>query len=129
MSLQECERVCLSNCSCMAYSTLNISNGGSGCLMWYADLVDMRTIRDGQDIYIRLAATEIPGLTPEPHHLSSLGRKIKILVLCLSMLVVIVLVGVSLFLYFSKPKKERAKVEPRIRATSFRLANNIKSNK
>nr|GMC50521.1 G-type lectin S-receptor-like serine/threonine-protein kinase At4g27290 [Ipomoea batatas] len=63
MSLQECKQVCLRNCSCMAYSTLNISNGGSGCLIWYGDLVDMRTIQDGQDIYIRLAATEIPGPT------------------------------------------------------------------
>ncbi|XP_019153735.1 PREDICTED: G-type lectin S-receptor-like serine/threonine-protein kinase At4g27290 [Ipomoea nil] len=62
MSLQECEQVCSRNCSCMAYSTLNISNGGSGCLIWYGDLVDMRTIPDGQDIYIRLAATEIPGV-------------------------------------------------------------------
>ncbi|XP_031120584.1 uncharacterized protein LOC116023718 [Ipomoea triloba] len=119
MSLQECERVCLSNCSCMAYSTLNISNGGSGCLMWYADLVDMTTIRDGQDIYIRLAATEIPGLTPEPHHLSSLGRKIKILVLCLSMLVFIVLVGVSLFLYFSKSKGKEQMLKQELEVPVF----------
>nr|GME10175.1 G-type lectin S-receptor-like serine/threonine-protein kinase At4g27290 [Ipomoea batatas] len=61
MSLQECEQVCLRNCSCMAYSTLNISNGGSGCLIWYEDLVDMRTVYNGQDLYIRLVSSEIPG--------------------------------------------------------------------
>nr|GMC62214.1 G-type lectin S-receptor-like serine/threonine-protein kinase At4g27290 [Ipomoea batatas] len=108
MSLQECERVCLRNCSCMAYSTLNISNGGSGCLIWYDDLVDMRPLSNGngRDIYIRLAATEISGFTLEQHHSSSLGTKIKILVLCLSLLVVIVLVAVYLFFYFYKRKRK-----------------------
>ncbi|XP_031120582.1 uncharacterized protein LOC116023716 [Ipomoea triloba] len=119
MSLQECERVCLRNCSCMAYSTLNISNGGSGCLIWYDDLVDMRTIPDGQDIYIRLAATEIPGLTPEPHHSSSLRKKIKILVLCFSMPVVIVLAGVSLFLYFCKSKRKEQNLNKELELPAF----------
>nr|GMC48210.1 G-type lectin S-receptor-like serine/threonine-protein kinase At4g27290 [Ipomoea batatas] len=62
MSLQECEQVCLRNCSCTAYSNLNISNGGSGCLIWYDDLVDMRTLYNGQYLYIRLASSEIPGI-------------------------------------------------------------------
>nr|GMC48211.1 G-type lectin S-receptor-like serine/threonine-protein kinase At4g27290 [Ipomoea batatas] len=119
MSLQECERVCLRNCSCMAYSTLNISNGGSGCLIWYNDLVDMRTIPDGQDIYIRLAATEIPGLTPESHHSNSLRKKIKILVLCFSMPVVIVLAGVSLFLYFCKSKRKEQKLKQELQLPVF----------
>ncbi|XP_019152403.1 PREDICTED: G-type lectin S-receptor-like serine/threonine-protein kinase At4g27290 [Ipomoea nil] len=63
MSLQECEQVCFRNCSCMAYSTLSINNGGSGCLIWYEDLVDMRTVQNGQDLYIRLASSEIPDQT------------------------------------------------------------------
>nr|GME01699.1 G-type lectin S-receptor-like serine/threonine-protein kinase At4g27290 [Ipomoea batatas] len=119
MSLQECEQVCLRNCSCTAYSNLNIRNGGSGCLIWYADLIDIRTISDGQDIYIRLAATEIPGLTPKPHHSSSLGRKIKILVLCLSILVVIVLAGVSLYLYFYKSKRKEQKLKQELELPLF----------
>ncbi|XP_019152407.1 PREDICTED: uncharacterized protein LOC109149199 [Ipomoea nil] len=122
MSLQECEQVCLRNCSCMAYSTLDISNGGSGCLIWYEDLVDMRSIQNGQDIYIRLAATEIPGLpglTPESHHSSSMGRKLKVLVLCLSMLVVIVLAGVSLFLYFYKTKKKEKNLKQELELPVF----------
>nr|GME01698.1 G-type lectin S-receptor-like serine/threonine-protein kinase At4g27290 [Ipomoea batatas] len=136
MSLQECERICLRNCSCMAYSTLNISNGGSGCLIWYDDLVDMRTIPDGQDIYIRLAATEIPGLKSEPHHSSSFGRKIKVLVLCLSLFVVIVLAGVSLFLYFCKRKRKEQKLKQELELPIFdwstisRATNNFsKKNK
>ncbi|XP_019152576.1 PREDICTED: G-type lectin S-receptor-like serine/threonine-protein kinase At4g27290 [Ipomoea nil] len=131
MSLQECEQVCLRNCSCMAYSTLNISNGGRGCLIWYGDLVDMRPVQNGQDMFIRLAASEIPGLKAEPHHSTSFRRKIKILALCLSLLVVIVLAGVYLFLYFCKRKRKEQKLEQELelpiydQSTISRATNNF----
>ncbi|KAG8375902.1 hypothetical protein BUALT_Bualt09G0007400 [Buddleja alternifolia] len=58
MTLQECREECLRNCSCMAYTQLDIRRR-SGCLIWYDDLVDIRTLsRDGQDIYIRMASSE-----------------------------------------------------------------------
>ncbi|KAK6946814.1 S-locus glycoprotein domain [Dillenia turbinata] len=61
-SLDECQALCLKNCSCMAYTSANISNGGSGCLMWFGDLVDIRAYSEnGQDIYIRLAASDVGG--------------------------------------------------------------------
>ena len=41
MSLKECEELCLKNCSCKAYANLDIRNGGSGCLLWFVDLVDL----------------------------------------------------------------------------------------
>ncbi|XAR67512.1 hypothetical protein NMG60_11002292 [Bertholletia excelsa] len=63
MRFKECESLCLKNCSCTAYSKLNISGdgGGSGCLMWFGDLVDIRQLsgQDGQDIYIRMASSEL----------------------------------------------------------------------
>ncbi|KAI8557690.1 hypothetical protein RHMOL_Rhmol04G0029500 [Rhododendron molle] len=34
MGLKECEHECLKNCSCIAYANSNISEGGSGYLMW-----------------------------------------------------------------------------------------------
>ncbi|KAK6157452.1 hypothetical protein DH2020_011700 [Rehmannia glutinosa] len=59
MSLKECEAACLKNCSCMAYTALDFSRG-SGCLLWFDDLVDIRTLSaDGQDIYIRMASSEL----------------------------------------------------------------------
>ncbi|XP_019152575.1 PREDICTED: G-type lectin S-receptor-like serine/threonine-protein kinase At4g27290 [Ipomoea nil] len=122
LSLQECEQVCLRNCSCMAYSTLNISNGGSGCLFWYGDLVDMRTVHNGQDMFIRLATSEMPempGLKAEPHHSTSFRRKIKILALCLSLLVVIVLAGVYIFLYFCKRKRKEQKLKQELELPIF----------
>ncbi|KAK4750636.1 hypothetical protein SAY87_004118 [Trapa incisa] len=59
MDLKECEKECLKNCSCTAYSSLNIS-GGSGCLIWFNELIDIRQYsEDGQDLYIRLAASDL----------------------------------------------------------------------
>ena len=57
MSLKECEELRLKNCSCKAYANLDIRNGGSGCLLWFADLVDLVVLQmGGQDLYIRVAA-------------------------------------------------------------------------
>jgi len=61
MSLDECRSTCLKNCSCTAYANLDISNnGGSGCLLWFSDLIDMRQFNEnGQEIYIRMARSEL----------------------------------------------------------------------
>ncbi|KAF9605151.1 hypothetical protein IFM89_014142 [Coptis chinensis] len=51
---------CLNNCSCMAYTNSNIRGDGSGCVMWFKDLIDMRQLTGvGQDLYIRMAASEL----------------------------------------------------------------------
>lgn len=58
MNLRECREACLKNCSCMAYANLNISGRGSGCALWFGDLVDIRQFSDvGQDLYIRMPAS------------------------------------------------------------------------
>ncbi|GAU20890.1 hypothetical protein TSUD_120820 [Trifolium subterraneum] len=60
LSLEECKRTCLKNCSCTAYANLDVRDGGSGCLVWFDNIVDMRIHPDqGQDIYIRLAFSEL----------------------------------------------------------------------
>lgn len=60
MSLADCKAQCLSNCTCMAYAQLNISGDGNGCLFYYGDLIDVRTMLEGgQDLYIRMDATEL----------------------------------------------------------------------
>ncbi|KAL8501397.1 hypothetical protein ACS0TY_020800 [Phlomoides rotata] len=58
MTLEECKVKCLNNCSCTAYTSLNISRGKTGCLIWFGDLVDIREMTPGQDIYIRLRRKE-----------------------------------------------------------------------
>ncbi|XVE87885.1 hypothetical protein DITRI_Ditri19aG0024500 [Diplodiscus trichospermus] len=65
LGLKSCEDKCLRNCSCVAYASAYYeSNGGIGCLTWYADLVDARTFTDsGQDLYIRVNADELARYT------------------------------------------------------------------
>ncbi|KAI3457034.1 hypothetical protein Pfo_013697 [Paulownia fortunei] len=99
MTLEECKVECLQNCSCTAYTNLNISGGGSGCLLWFGDLVDIRVLSaDGQDLYIRMASSELG---------SSTERK-KVLIVSLT-LVGMVLVGLSLLLYIWKRRKNDTK--------------------
>lgn len=56
MSLEECKKMCLRNCSCTAYANLDISEGGSGCLLWFGDLIDIKEFDSGgQDLFVRTA--------------------------------------------------------------------------
>lgn len=60
MNLVECEELCHKNCSCTAYANIEITNGGSGCVMWGDELLDMRRYtQGGQDLYVRLAASDV----------------------------------------------------------------------
>ncbi|KAL5147508.1 G-type lectin S-receptor-like serine/threonine-protein kinase [Glycine soja] len=60
MNLDECQKYCLKNCSCKAYANLDIRDGGSGCLLWFDDLIDMRHFSNGgQDLYLRVVSLEI----------------------------------------------------------------------
>ncbi|XP_023874837.2 G-type lectin S-receptor-like serine/threonine-protein kinase At4g27290 isoform X1 [Quercus suber] len=60
MNLKECRDKCLNNCSCMAYTNSDIRGEGSGCALWFGDLVDIRQFpAGGQELYIRMSASEI----------------------------------------------------------------------
>ncbi|XP_039689313.1 receptor-like serine/threonine-protein kinase SD1-8 isoform X4 [Medicago truncatula] len=60
IGLEQCRGKCLNNCSCMAYTNTNISGAGSGCVMWFGDLIDIKLIPGGgQFLYIRMPASEL----------------------------------------------------------------------
>ncbi|RVW94676.1 G-type lectin S-receptor-like serine/threonine-protein kinase [Vitis vinifera] len=60
MNLKECASLCLSNCSCTAYANSDIRGGGSGCLLWFGDLIDIRDFtQNGQEFYVRMAAADL----------------------------------------------------------------------
>ncbi|KAL0308035.1 UNVERIFIED_CONTAM: G-type lectin S-receptor-like serine/threonine-protein kinase [Sesamum calycinum] len=66
MSLDECRAECLRKCNCTAYANPYITNGGSGCLMWFGDLIDTRELPGAdrrQNIYIRLPDSELDSST------------------------------------------------------------------
>ncbi|KAG6689467.1 hypothetical protein I3842_11G176700 [Carya illinoinensis] len=102
MDLNECKKLCLENCTCTACANLDIREGGSGCILWFGDLIDIREYSEnGQDIYIRMAASELATYG------SSKGKKrvrtIVISVLSFGM----ALLGLSLMLFVLKKKQKR----------------------
>lgn len=60
-TLEECRASCFANCSCVAYAAADIrgGGGGSGCVMWIGGFVDVRYVDEGQDLYVRLAKSEL----------------------------------------------------------------------
>ncbi|KAK1364894.1 G-type lectin S-receptor-like serine/threonine-protein kinase [Heracleum sosnowskyi] len=60
LGLEDCQDLCLKNCSCTGYSAANVRGGHSnGCITWYDKLVDLREFSGGgQDFYLRVDAVE-----------------------------------------------------------------------
>ncbi|KAK7405110.1 hypothetical protein VNO78_06306 [Psophocarpus tetragonolobus] len=65
IDLEQCRTKCLNDCSCMAYTNSNIRGEGSGCVMWFGDLFDIKlypVLEKGQGLYIRLPPSELESI-------------------------------------------------------------------
>nr|XP_029150725.1 G-type lectin S-receptor-like serine/threonine-protein kinase At4g27290 [Arachis hypogaea] len=91
MNLLECKEFCLKNCSCTAYSNLDIRDGGSGCLIWFHDLIDIR--QGSQDFYIRI---------DDKQNNDSSKRKQAGIIVGFILFIMIVILGLKLFLWRKK---------------------------
>ncbi|KAL0911281.1 hypothetical protein M5K25_019412 [Dendrobium thyrsiflorum] len=108
LGLDGCKTRCLMNCSCTAYALANLSSG-SGCLMWVADLVDIRLYTiGGQDVYVRVAAADLG--SDEHNHTSELTAVIVPSIVG----VVFLLAGVGWCMWRRKNKRRRM-----LRTSSF----------
>ncbi|KAL8091122.1 hypothetical protein AgCh_040284 [Apium graveolens] len=59
MNLQSCKTACLNNCSCTAYSNIDVRQGGMGCMMWFNDLNDIRDYYGpGLQFYVKTADSD-----------------------------------------------------------------------
>ncbi|XP_027151637.1 G-type lectin S-receptor-like serine/threonine-protein kinase At4g27290 [Coffea eugenioides] len=102
MSLKECEKLCMKNCSCTAYSNSDTTGKGSVCLLWFDNLIDIKKLSDSdQYIYIRVASSE----------LGSGSNKGKIIVISLVLPAAVLLLVLSLILYFKKKKKKQQRTQ------------------
>nr|XP_017216803.1 PREDICTED: G-type lectin S-receptor-like serine/threonine-protein kinase At4g27290 [Daucus carota subsp. sativus] len=101
INLEECERLCLKNCSCTAYANADIRSGGSGCILWFNDLTDMvSNTADGQNIHIKMPASELVDSSK-----SRAKRHLRILLVVLVVLVVVALA--LLWLLVSRKRKPK----------------------
>ncbi|KAK7324622.1 hypothetical protein VNO77_28337 [Canavalia gladiata] len=106
MNLEECEKFCLKNCSCIAYANLDVRDGGSGCLLWFNNIVDMRKLTSGgQDLYIRVPASELG-------HNKGLNKKklVGILVGCTMFIVLMIIVTVVILRRKKSEKPEKNQI-------------------
>ncbi|XP_052177931.1 G-type lectin S-receptor-like serine/threonine-protein kinase At4g27290 isoform X2 [Diospyros lotus] len=106
MTLEQCREVCLKNCSCMAYSNLDIRNGGSGCLIWFGDLVNFRDFgENGFDIYVRMSSSDLV------HQLAHHRKTRVVIAVSLAIFFGSLLLGLALIYYILQKKKRNPSQE------------------
>ncbi|CAI0439137.1 unnamed protein product [Linum tenue] len=108
MSLEECRGNCLRSCNCTAYANIDIRNGGSGCLLWFSELIDIRELEDsGQDIYIRMAASEIEATgNSETNSKSRTRKQVIVLSVVLSTGLLLICLALVFFLRHLRQKRQ-----------------------
>ncbi|KAH0941512.1 LOW QUALITY PROTEIN: hypothetical protein HID58_001149 [Brassica napus] len=98
IGIKECEEKCKSDCNCTAFANTDIRGGGSGCVVWTGDILDTRNYaKGGQDLYVRLAATDLEDTT---------NRNAKIIGSCIGVSVLLLLCFI--FYRFWKRKQKRS---------------------
>ncbi|KAI3504457.1 hypothetical protein L1887_25936 [Cichorium endivia] len=102
LTLSQCEKVCLKNCSCMAYA--NILKKGFGCLIWTGDLVDIQEAPSfTSEVYIRVAFSEL-GVT------GALKKKRKVIPLIIALVGgVLIILGLMFFVWRKRTKSSEPK--------------------
>ncbi|KAL1346102.1 hypothetical protein AAHE18_08G165700 [Arachis hypogaea] len=111
ISLEDCRGLCLNNCSCTAYAALDISKGENGCLLWFGNLNDMEELTPSlQNIYIRMAATELETIQESKSRKSRIQKKKTIIISCVLSFGFLALFVLSILIYkWTLQKKGRAK--------------------
>ncbi|KAL4563132.1 hypothetical protein LXL04_027165 [Taraxacum kok-saghyz] len=108
VDLSECREICRRNCNCTAYANMDITDGGSGCVIWEMDLIDMRRYADteggGQDLYLRVAASDLDQspTTDTTANGSSNNNVVKIVAITVSIFVFLIIL---LILFYLRRKK------------------------
>ncbi|XP_058001394.1 G-type lectin S-receptor-like serine/threonine-protein kinase At4g27290 isoform X2 [Hevea brasiliensis] len=125
LTLEECEMICLKNCSCMAYANSNISGRGSGCFFWFGELIDIRQYEEeGQDLYIRMASSEID------QGGSNHKRQVIIIASTVSLTGMVLLgMGVSFVAWKMKKKKQKTQGPPGKQENNLEGSYSMKNQK
>ncbi|KAI3705195.1 hypothetical protein L1987_75429 [Smallanthus sonchifolius] len=110
MTLGECTNACKRNCSCTAYANIDITRGGSGCLLWFGDLNDVRTVDESQDLYVRMARSDLT-ITESTSKPSS-HRKRRIVIVAVSIASSLVMMILILSIVYAWSKKTRHVKKP-----------------
>ncbi|GLU09090.1 hypothetical protein SLE2022_259660 [Rubroshorea leprosula] len=101
MDLKECRAKCLGDCSCMAYTTLDVKEN-RGCAIWFGELLDLKNVQFArQHLYIRMSAAD------SDHEETKGKTKMKLgLIIASTILVVIGVLVITYYIYWSHRNKE-----------------------
>ncbi|EOY12717.1 Serine/threonine kinases,protein kinases,ATP binding,sugar binding,kinases,carbohydrate binding, putative [Theobroma cacao] len=104
MNLEECKNHCIKNCNCTAYTNLDVRGEGSGCLIWFNDLIDIRQVTENdQAIYIRMAAAELDQIDSKKTKAESNAKKIRVIIgVSIALPTTILILGLVLFFWRKK---------------------------
>ncbi|KAJ9542971.1 hypothetical protein OSB04_029477 [Centaurea solstitialis] len=92
------------------HENLDVRRGGSGCLLWFGELMDLKASEESLDLYIRMPASLLKddGLMASQ---SGFNKKIQVLTITLS--ISLVLLGGLLAAYVRNKKKKRSSTKGR----------------
>ncbi|CAN6694477.1 unnamed protein product [Malus baccata var. baccata] len=103
MSLEECKKMCLTNCSCTAYANLDVRGGGAGCLLWFGELIDIKQFDSvGQDLFVRMPPSELDGAKTSKH--SGVKRNVAIIVGSGAVVMGMLILGLVFYIQKKKSK-------------------------
>ncbi|KAL4628663.1 hypothetical protein ACB092_05G256500, partial [Castanea dentata] len=105
LSLKECERQCLENCSCTAYGGIGVKEE-VGCLRWFGELMDTRELDGGQNLYVRVDAFELAQYAKKNGLLRNKGIKAIIGVSIAVLLLIAVFIVYWLIMRKKKEKRQ-----------------------
>ncbi|EEF33508.1 conserved hypothetical protein [Ricinus communis] len=127
MTLEECKKMCSENCSCMAYANSDIRGSGSGCFLWFGNLIDIKQDKkDGQDLYIKMASSE---LVVENHVSSNRKKQLEVIASSVSLIGLLFLVlGLVLFIRTKKQHKQGKQENLELPHFDFNIIANATNN-
>ncbi|GLT83434.1 hypothetical protein SLE2022_017240 [Rubroshorea leprosula] len=125
MGIKECEEMCLRNCSCTAYASLDIRDG-CGCLLWLRDLIDIVEYTEGgQDLYIRIATSD-----PDYVQGKRKSKKMRARLVAMSAIIATGMLVLMFVLYIRKKKlrKQEGKEDVELPIFDFATIANATNN-
>ncbi|KAI5411134.1 G-type lectin S-receptor-like serine/threonine-protein kinase SD1-1 [Lathyrus oleraceus] len=105
MKIEDCKRKCLEDCSCTAYSNLDVNGDGSGCCIWFGDLIGLKQVSSiNPDLYVRMDAST----SDSKGEVSSENKKSHTLAIAIAIpLVIVLLLVIIVFYIFTRKRKQR----------------------
>ncbi|XP_058721902.1 G-type lectin S-receptor-like serine/threonine-protein kinase At4g27290 isoform X2 [Vicia villosa] len=104
MTIVDCKKKCLENCSCTGYSNLDVRGDGSGCCIWFGDLIGLKQVSSvQQDLYVRMDAS----LVDSNGEVSGGDKKSHTLTIAITIPLVIVFLLVIIIFYLCKRKRKQ----------------------